>query len=99
VSLNHISPWIGGGDNGGEANNVAANTNTTATSQQTVPGENFSCHVFQLPWSFTTFSVVIVFLVVVKFCGKRTLPLLQVYVAESLARQFINILEFLGMAC
>jgi hypothetical protein len=42
VSLNHISPWIGGGDTGGESNNVAANASTAATNQQTVPGENLS---------------------------------------------------------
>jgi hypothetical protein len=45
VSLNHISPWIGGGDSGEEANNVAANANATATNQQAVPGENCFCHM------------------------------------------------------
>ena len=39
VSLNHISPWIGGGDAGSDANNITTNTNTTTTNQQAVPGE------------------------------------------------------------
>ncbi|XP_022186314.1 protein ST7 homolog isoform X4 [Nilaparvata lugens] len=41
VSLNHISPWIGGGDSGGDSttNNGTNNTTTTATTQQTVPGK------------------------------------------------------------
>ena len=42
MSLNHISPWIGGGDNSGDTNNVVSNGNVTATGQQAVPGERLS---------------------------------------------------------
>ncbi|KAJ9581594.1 hypothetical protein L9F63_023228, partial [Diploptera punctata] len=45
VSLNHISPWIGGGDAGNDTNNVAANTNSTNTNQQAVP----ECKVWRNP--------------------------------------------------
>ncbi|XP_069693955.1 protein ST7 homolog isoform X1 [Periplaneta americana] len=45
VSLNHISPWIGGGDVSNETNNVATSTSTTATSQQAVP----ECKVWRNP--------------------------------------------------
>lgn len=61
MSLNHISPWIGGGDTSGEANNVAANASATATNQQAVPGENFFCHNFRLSQMLTKFCVVINF--------------------------------------
>ncbi|XP_066995052.1 protein ST7 homolog isoform X4 [Anabrus simplex] len=45
VSLNHISPWIGGGDTNGETNNVTASTNTSTTNQQPVP----ECKVWRNP--------------------------------------------------
>ncbi|CAG2054883.1 unnamed protein product, partial [Timema podura] len=44
VSLNHISPWIGGGDTNSEASNPTS-TSTATTSQQTVP----ECKVWRNP--------------------------------------------------
>ncbi|XP_014205952.1 protein ST7 homolog [Copidosoma floridanum] len=44
VSLNHISPWISGGDNGSESNGTSAN-NTNSSSQQNVP----ECKVWRNP--------------------------------------------------
>jgi len=40
VSLNHISPWIGGGDTSAEAANAAAGATANGNlSQQPVPGQ------------------------------------------------------------
>nr|CAD7575546.1 unnamed protein product [Timema californicum] len=44
VSLNHISPWIGGGETNSEASNPTS-TSTATTSQQTVP----ECKVWRNP--------------------------------------------------
>ncbi|XP_071439144.1 protein ST7 homolog [Hetaerina americana] len=45
VSLNHISPWIGGGDGGGESNNGSSGSSPNATNQQSVP----ECKVWRNP--------------------------------------------------
>ncbi|XP_054280045.1 protein ST7 homolog isoform X2 [Macrosteles quadrilineatus] len=46
VSLNHISPWIGGGDQNGDSNSSNSNCNSTSmSSQQSVP----ECKVWRNP--------------------------------------------------
>lgn len=44
VSLNHISPWIGGGDNGADSANSSLN-NSNGSNQQNVP----ECKVWRNP--------------------------------------------------
>ncbi|XP_049805629.1 protein ST7 homolog isoform X1 [Schistocerca nitens] len=45
VSLNHISPWIGGNDSCGDIANIPNNENTIVNNQQTVP----DCKVWRNP--------------------------------------------------
>lgn len=42
VSLNHISPWIGGGDANGAESNLATTANSNTSNQQTVSGKHYN---------------------------------------------------------
>jgi len=56
VSLNHISPWIGGGDTSAEAANAAAGATANGNlSQQPVPGQKQNTQLIFINTNITNF--------------------------------------------